>query len=30
MLKHIGSAVQKYTFAVEKKLFVYDPLKHCP
>jgi hypothetical protein len=30
MLKHIGSAFQRYGFALERKLFVNDPLKFDP
>ena len=30
MLRQIGSAFQKCGFAVEKKLFVNDPLKFDP
>lgn len=25
MLKHLQKAFNKYTFAIEKKLFIYDP-----
>ncbi len=30
MLKHIGSAFQRYGFALERKLFVNDSLKLDP
>lgn len=30
MLKQISSAFQKYSFAVEKKLFINDPQKFDP
>ena len=30
MLRHIGSAFQRYGFALERKLFVNDPLRFDP
>lgn len=30
MLKHIGSAFQRYGFALERKLYVNDPLRFDP
>lgn len=30
MLRHINPAFQKFLFAVEKKLFIHDPLKFDP